>query len=67
MSTEQDDVDIELVPVPMDRETRQRLVKFAAAIDKQPIHAAAQLLRDLLSDDEFYEAAEAAAADAALH
>jgi hypothetical protein len=57
MSTAQDDDDEQIVPVPMDRATRERLVKFAKAINQQPIHAAATLLRDLLSDDEFYESA----------
>jgi hypothetical protein len=58
MSTAQeDDEGIELVPVPMDRATRQRLARFAAAIGEQPIHAASKLMRDLLSDDEFYNSA----------
>lgn len=61
MSTAQDDEDdeegVELVPVPMGRKTRERLARFAAALGKQPIHAAGKLMRDLMSDDEFYNAA----------
>jgi hypothetical protein len=51
--------DVELVPVPMSAETRRRLVAFAAAIGKLPTQAAAELLDDLLHDDEFWNAAAA--------
>ena len=48
--------DVELVPVPMDRAMRERLCRIAKAMGKQPIHAAAQLLGDLLAEDELSEA-----------
>lgn len=50
--------EVELVPVPMDRQTRARLVRFADAIGKPPARAAHDLLRDLLDDPAFWEAAE---------
>ncbi len=51
------DDDTEIVPVPMDRETRQRLAAFARAIELAPVDAAATLLKDLLVDDEFWNEA----------
>ncbi len=59
----EDSEGVELVPVPMDRETRRRLVLFSRAIGKQPIHAASVLLTDLLADEEFFNAAARAAAN----
>lgn len=53
----EDDDDVELVPIPMDRETRTRLVRFAKAIGKPPVDAAGSLLSTLLVDDEFWNAA----------
>jgi hypothetical protein len=55
------------VPVPLDRRTRERLSRFAEAIDEHPLVAAARLLRDLLADDEFYNAAEVEAISQATH
>ena len=49
--------DVELVPVPMSAETRRRLVAFAAAVGKRPTAAAAELLSELLQDDDFWNAA----------
>lgn len=64
MSTaDEEDAGIEMVPVPLDRVARRRLVRFAAAIGKQPIHAAAELLTGLLADEQLYDAA----AKAAMH
>jgi hypothetical protein len=48
------DDDTEIVPVPMDRETRKRLVAFARSVELCPVDAAATLLKDLLVDDEFW-------------
>lgn len=61
MREKPEDEDVELVPVPMGRETRARLVEFAKAIDEKPIDAAGMLLDDLLRDDKFWNAASAAA------
>lgn len=46
------DDDIELVPIPLDRETRALLVRFSAACGEHPCRKAAELLRDLLLDDD---------------
>ena len=54
--------DFETVPVPLDRTTRERLVRFAEAVGEHPLVIAARLMRDLLADDEFYNAAAAEAA-----
>ena len=48
--------DVELVPVPMGRETRARLVRFARATGRKPQDAAAALLDDLLVEDEIHNA-----------
>jgi hypothetical protein len=47
----------ELVPIPLDEATRARLVHFARAIGEHPTRAASTLLRELLRDDEFWNAA----------
>ncbi len=46
------DDDIDIVPVEIDRETRERLVRFSVTIGKHPAKVAAELLRDILLDDE---------------
>jgi hypothetical protein len=51
------DDEFEIVPVPMDRETRRLLAAFARASNTPAVDVAASLLRDLLSDYEFWEAA----------
>lgn len=48
----EDDDDVELVPVPMDRETRRRLVELSKVIGDQPYRVAGSLLRDVLKEDE---------------
>jgi hypothetical protein len=59
--------DFTTVPIPLDRRTRERLAHFAEAIDEHPIIAAARLLRDLLADDDFYNAAQAEAVSQSTH
>lgn len=54
----QEDEDIEPVPIPMGSGTRRRLVRFASAIGKPPAQAAGDLLKDLLADSDFWDAAE---------
>jgi hypothetical protein len=51
ITCKQDD-DIKIVPVPMGRDTRARLRRFAEAVGRHPSQAAAALLDDLLLDDE---------------
>lgn len=46
-----------VVPVTFDSETLSRLVRFANAIGKHPLDAAADLLRDILLEDEQAHAA----------
>ena len=43
---------IEYLPIPLDADTRARLARFGRAAGKHPSQAAADLLRDLLLDDE---------------
>lgn len=52
MSAFDEDDDVELVPVPMGRETRRRLARLAEIVEDGPTRVAASLLRDLLRDDE---------------
>lgn len=49
-----DDIDdgVELVPVPIDRTTRARLVRLAREAGAPPTDLAAALLRDMLAEDE---------------
>ena len=54
----EDDEDVELVPVPMSPETIAALVNFARKVGETPMIAAAMLLEDLLSDEEFWEAVD---------
>lgn len=53
---DEDEDDVEIVPVPMDRVTRERLVVLSKKTGKQPIHVAGDLLRDVLIDDEMFNA-----------
>lgn len=55
------------VPVPLDPVTTERLLRFAEASGLHPLVAAASLLRDLLADDEFYNAAAAEAVSQSTH
>jgi hypothetical protein len=48
--------------VPLNAVTLRRLERFARGLGKPVGAAAADLLRDLLADEEFWEAAEDAAA-----
>ncbi len=48
---------VEIVPVPLDSNTAERLRRFAQACGLDPLVAARRLLCDLLADDEFYNAA----------
>lgn len=53
---EDDDDDIELVPVPMDRHTRGRLARFCKVTGQAgAAPAAGLLLKDLLRDVTFWE------------
>lgn len=47
-----DDDDVEDVPIPLDRETIERLARFGRAVGRHPRDVAGALLRDLLIDDE---------------
>lgn len=58
-SDDEDDVDV--LPIPLDRETRRRLKVFAAKVGKREIEAAEELLVDLLFDDDFWNEAKDAA------
>lgn len=51
-ATSEDDDDYELVPVPLDRETRRRLVALSRVVRHAPAQLASSLLHDLLKDDE---------------
>lgn len=48
----QEDDGTDVVPIPMDRETRERLVKLSRKLGDPPARVAALLLRDILIDDE---------------
>lgn len=56
MSWKPDKNDVELVPIPLDRETRERLVLLARVVGKHPAKTAGELLRDLLREDEMAHA-----------
>lgn len=43
--------DIEIVPIPLDRETRARLVAVSNESGRRPIEIAGAILRDVLQDD----------------
>jgi len=47
-----EDADVELVPIPMDRATRERLVRLSDHVNEHPTDVAAELLAALLRDDE---------------
>jgi hypothetical protein len=47
-----DEDDFEVVPIPLDRETRRRLVALAREVRYAPAQLASSLLHDLLKDDE---------------
>lgn len=51
MSLHRED-DIEDVPIPLDRDTITRLVRFSRDVGKHPRDVAGALLRDLLKEDE---------------
>jgi hypothetical protein len=56
LDADEDDEDIELVPVPMDRHTRGRLARFCKVTGQAgAAPAAGQLLKDLLRDVTFWE------------
>jgi hypothetical protein len=46
------DHDIEEVPIPLDRESIERLARLGRACGQHPLDCAAALLRDLLIEDE---------------
>lgn len=50
--------DFDIVAIPLDRVSRERLKRFAEACGLHPAVAAAQVLKDLLADDALYNAAE---------
>lgn len=41
-----------IVPIALDAETRELLARFSAAVKRSPSRVAADLLRDLLRDDD---------------
>ena len=45
------EADVEFVPIPLDRESRELLKHFAGVVGKPPITVAAELLHDLLRED----------------
>lgn len=49
--------DAEFLPVPMEAATLRRLKRFAADTGMSEVEAAAVLLRDVLADDEMWNAA----------
>jgi hypothetical protein len=53
----EDGEDVEYVPIPMDRETRARLVQLATLVQGCPVKVAGSLLHDLLRDEEFVDSA----------
>lgn len=59
--------DLEIVPIPLDSRTRERLVAFARAAGLEPIVAASQLLRDVLADEAFWSAARREEINRKLH
>jgi hypothetical protein len=48
----EDDLDEEVVPIPMDRETRRMLVQLSQRFGMRPVRCAAELLRSLLSSED---------------
>jgi hypothetical protein len=58
---DEDIKDVEVVPIPLDGATLTRLAEFGRATRQHPVDAASSLLRELLHDDEFYNAARRAA------
>jgi hypothetical protein len=65
---DEDDEDIQLVPVEMDQHTRRCLALFARLTGQAgTAPAAGRLLRDLLRDTEFWEAAFDEVGTEALH
>lgn len=52
MSTLPTNDDTEIVPIPLDAETRVRLARLARFVGDHPVKVAASLLHDLLRDDE---------------
>lgn len=49
-SIDHDDVDV--LPVPLDRETRERLARFCAETGRPAAVVAAEMLAEVLRDDE---------------
>lgn len=43
--------DVEIVPIPLDRETRANLAALARVIGEHPVKLAGALLRDVVKDD----------------
>lgn len=52
LQNDQQEDDTEVVPIPLDRETIARLARYGRACGKHPVTAAAELLAELLLDDE---------------
>lgn len=46
------DDDVELVPIPLDRETIARLARLGRLVDDHPMRIAGSILHDVLKDDE---------------
>jgi hypothetical protein len=61
LRAEQNEEDVEVVPIPLDGATLTRLAKFGQATGQHPVDAASALLRELLKDDDFFNAARRAA------
>ncbi len=48
----EEDDDVEVVPIPLDRETIERLIRLARLVGMHPVGCASSLLHDLMRDDE---------------
>lgn len=51
-----DPEDCQILPIPLDRETRANLVRVARFLGEQPIHVARRLLRDALNASPMVDA-----------
>jgi Trk K+ transport system NAD-binding subunit len=61
------DEEIDILPIPLDRETRDRLKRLGALVGMSPIKCAARLLHDLMRDDEMANVMALTGAPERLH
>jgi hypothetical protein len=54
---QEEDDGVELVPIPMNRVTRERLVLLAQVIGKRETEIAGEMFHDLMADDELWNEA----------